>query len=302
MFTIGTNRAKYFYLIDAGKTNETLATILKLKFNDKRQATLVSDEAVLANDLTTSLLLPIRIKKVLNEGRDKDIINADITNVKNIIQLHVAEQANYKEWSLRVPRKHTLIFGKHLGHWDVFLNYYGEIKETNDMTFMIVINGINYVVSKTNGKFRLADTETIEINYADAWPEVLQLKKKVFWQMLDLRGQRHYREIFAKDDGYYFYDGKSLPKKMTNWIGHFSGSFINDECKKCWTLVINNENLVFDPFFLSNAKRFQEKLVELGLYFFYGDDYQMKKLLETLAQTVPINEAQDEFNFEEATV
>lgn len=238
-------------------------------------------------DLGPTLIMPVKISlNHINTGIPLYKKMSD-TNIGSFLAAHYElkkEDEIYKD-SFTVREK--ILITNATGKWIEVYNKYSKAEEVKDGIFLAKSKKKQYLVSNISGKYKNLTTNKIGY-FIDFFNK---MKKSEIWQDLErLSPVPHFdkKEIIEQGDCYYSNDKEV--KKLTNWTGFLQDAFRDEETNALsWALVIGGTPIMITSREVCNYRAFQNKIIQQGMFFYYGGDFQLKKLFEHLWNKSNIN-------------
>ena len=260
-------------------------------------------------DLSSSLLLPIYITDKIGEKQSKrnkftehiyDIsFDSKQTSIDLLMKTHTETLFADTNYTKCYTDMQVLLLRHIENKWHKFYRAYGAVKYKCPGLYTFKLGKNTYLFSNKNGKIKKYKDETMY--YFDQFMiDKFGIAPGVFWK--EIRNISHLpcsreKEIIENNGEYFYFENERNSKvsknivnefakhkiiKLTNWTGCISRSFTDSVGDLCWELMIGDIDIPLFPHNLCCAKDFQKALSRKGMYFFFGNDNQLKVLLAYL--------------------
>ena len=238
-------------------------------------------------DMDKTLVLPIKVFSDYMSSPKNTILNDN--KLEQIINYHFQIMEYDKKRYNTLSNKEKKIIDNASNHWTDIYSKYGKIKHIYASIYKID----NIYICNYNGKFR--DDKRFG-DFFDFNKYYLKKNNNDIWNDIKIPSPEFNvahcdNYIIEKADGYYCIEKKES-KRLTNWTCSFLEEFF-EEIESIdihdnpvtnrfarWRISINDEEIILLPTDVANCCKFQRTILNKGLFFYYGNSYQLKFLIE----------------------
>jgi phage pi2 protein 07 len=231
-------------------------------------------------DLGPTLVMPVKINTPnANIGVP---INKKIsdTNVNSFLSAHHELKKEDSLYLDSFTTREKILITNATGKWSEVYSRYSKTEEVKDDIFLAKSKKKDYLVSNISGKYKSLATNKIG-HFIDFFNK---MKKSEIWQDLEKLAPvpRFEKQPIIEQGGCYYSNDKEM-KKLTNWTGFLRNAVREEEDGAiAWALIIEGTPILIKPHEVCSYRAFQNKIVQQGMYFYYGTDQQLKALFEYL--------------------
>jgi hypothetical protein len=231
-------------------------------------------------DLSTTLIMPIKIS--IGHAALAIPLNKKIseTNIPSFLSAHYELKKEDSLYLDAFTAREKILINNATGRWVDVYSRYSKIEELTDSIFQATSKKKKYLVSNISGKYKSLAANKIGY-FIDFFNK---MKKSEIWQDLErLAPVPHFDKQPIIEQGGCYYSNDKEVKKLTNWTGYLRNAVREEEDGAlAWALIIEGTPVLIKPHEVCSYRAFQNKIVQQGMYFYYGTDQQLKALFEHL--------------------